>query len=246
MHKVYGRSRSFPRRYVKLHVVLHGQRNEFDYNTTHTPDPDVLKKQLKMLASYVSYALKIVPRVEVFDLLKSFISDSPKTIRDFSFDVYCPKTYSHHTRLTFWQPPFYLDIFNVKQIARYASEMLHKLRVKRTKDYVVGLNSRVNQYKDDHLLMIDIDAVNPAVESALKPFGGILLKSGRGFHFIGKQIVSGRKEWRRAMGKVSKLKKLRPHIDKDHVDISLKRGYSTLRVTSSPIKPQIPYFYKEI
>lgn len=246
MHRMYGRSRAFPRRYVKLHSSLHKQRNEFHYNTTHTPDPDVLRKQLTGLGAYVAYALKIVPRVEVMDLLKSFLSDNPKTIKDFSFDIYCPKTYSHHTRLTFWQPPFYLDIFGVSQIVRHASEMLRMLRVKRTKDYVLGLNSRVNQYRDDHLLMIDVDAVNPAVESALKPFGGILLKSGRGFHFIGKQIISGRKEWRRAMGKVLRLKRLTPHIDKDHVDISLKRGYSTLRVTSSPVKPQIPYFYKEI
>lgn len=246
LHRVYGRSRTFPRRYVELHVLLHKQRTEFDYNTTHTPDPDVLKKQFKALDAYVTFALKIVPRVEVFDLLKSFLADNPKIIKDFSFDIYCPKTYSHHTRLTFWQPPFYIDIFGVKQIAQHASEMLRRLRVKRTKDYVVGLNSRVNQYRDDHLLMVDIDAVNPAVESALKPFGGLLLKSGRGFHFIGRQVIPGRKEWRRIMGKLLRLKTLKSHVDRDHVEISLKRGYSTLRVTASPIKPQVPYFYKEI
>jgi len=45
IHKVYGRKTDFPRRYVDLHTLLHSQRNEFDYRTTHTPDPDVLNSQ---------------------------------------------------------------------------------------------------------------------------------------------------------------------------------------------------------
>jgi hypothetical protein len=57
-----------------------------------------------------------VPRVEVFDILRSILEENEGTIKDFSFDIYCPKTYSHYTRLTFWQPPFYLDIFGVKQM----------------------------------------------------------------------------------------------------------------------------------
>lgn len=44
LHRTYGRKRDFPRRYVELHTELHNQRNEFDYRTTHTPDPSVLKK----------------------------------------------------------------------------------------------------------------------------------------------------------------------------------------------------------
>ena len=169
-----------------------------------------------------------------------------KTLRDFSFDIYCPKTYSHHTRLTFWQPPFYLDIFGVDQIAKHAVEVLGKLRVRRNKDYVVGLNSKVNQYKDDHLIMVDIDAVNPAVESALKPIGGVLLKSGRGYHFISRKIVSGASIWRKEMRNLLHNPALKQHIDKDHIEISLRRGYATLRVTSSPVKPTVPYFYKEL
>jgi hypothetical protein len=117
--------------------------------------------------------------------------------------------------------------------------------VRRPGDYVVGLNSRVNQYDDDHLVMIDIDAVNPAVESFLKPFGGTLLKSGRGFHFIGRKIISGGQSWRKVMCGFLRHKTLKKHIDKDHIEISLKRGYSTLRVTTSPVKPTAPYFYKE-
>jgi uncharacterized protein (UPF0332 family) len=246
LHKTYGNSPDFPRRYVELHTKLHKQRNDFNYRTTHTPDPDLLKGQLRSLSRYVRFALKIVPRIEVLDLLKSISEDNPGKIKDFSFDIYCPKTYAHHTRLTFWQPPFYLGIFGVNEMDRGAKRLLRGLQVKKTRDYVVGLNSRVNQYKDDHIIMIDIDAINPAVEAILKPFAGILLKSGRGFHFIGRQVVSGLKEWHQKMKSLLRHKKLRMHVDKNHIEMSLRRGYSTLRVTSSPVKPTAPYFYKEI
>lgn len=245
LHKTYGRHKDFPRRYVKLHTELYNQRTTFDYRTTHTPDPDVIALQIRKLKAYVKFALKSVPRIEVYDLLKGLLEENEKTIKDFSFDIYCPKTYSHHTRLTFWQPPFYLDIFDIEQLARNAKKLLQQLRVRRTEDYVVGLNSKVNQYKDDHFIMIDIDAVNPAVEAALKPIGGILLRTGRGFHFIGRQIVHGRKEWTKAMRKFIRDKELKKHVDKEHIIISLKRGYCTLRVTASPIKPTVPFFYKE-
>lgn len=180
------------------------------------------------------------------DLLRGISEENPHKIRDFSFDIYCPKTYAHHTRLTFWQPPFYLGIFGVSQMVKGAARLLRGLRVRRSRDYVVGLNSRVNQYKDNHLIMIDIDTVNPAVESALKPIGGMMLKSGRGYHFIGRKVVLGVQNWRRQMKSLMRHKTLKLHVDKDHIEISLLRGYSTLRVTASPVKPTVPYFYKEI
>jgi uncharacterized protein (UPF0332 family) len=245
-HRIYGRKKNFPRRYVELHTTLYNQRTEFDYKTTHTPNPEFLRKQFTTLKAYVKLALKTVPRVEVLDLLRSFHEDNPGKIKDFSFDIYCPKTYAHHTRLTFWQPPFYLDVFGVADMARHATALLGKLKVRRYGDYVVGLNSKINQYKDDHLLMLDIDTVNPAVEAALKPIGGIMLKSGRGFHFIGRQAIFGATVWRREMRALLKNPALKPHVDKDHIEISLRRGYATLRVTASPMKPTIPYFYKEI
>lgn len=245
-HKEYGRKPWFPKRYLKLHSLLHKQRTQYNYKTTHTPDPGMLKSQYKSVLSYVGFASKVVPQVEIGDVLKSIIADNPDKVKDYSFDLYCPRTYSHHTRLTFWQPPFYLSIFGVKKMQQYGAELLRKLRVRKSPDYVIGLNSKVNQYRDDHLLMIDIDAVNPAVESVLKPLGGVLLKSGRGYHFIAKRIISGRSEWHRAMKKLLRSKALKPHIDRAHVELSLKRNYSTLRVTASPVKPQIPSFYKEI
>jgi hypothetical protein len=48
------------------------------------------------------------------------------------------------------------------------------------------------------------------------------------------------------MGKLRRHKDLREHLDKDHIDSPLKRGYSTLRITESPVKPHAPFFYKEL
>lgn len=115
LHRVYGRHAEFPRRYVELHTCLYKQRTEFDYRTVHTPDPDELKKQLGKLQAYVKFTFKVVPRVEVLGLLRSILEDNDKFIKDFSFDIYCPKTYSHHTRLTFWYPPLLPGYFRRQQ-----------------------------------------------------------------------------------------------------------------------------------
>jgi len=94
--------------------------------------------------------------------------------------------------------------------------------------------------------MLDIDTVNPVIEAALKPTGGILIKSGRGFHFIGKKVISGQKNWEREMRRHWRNPSLRSHLDKDHIDVSIRRGYATLRVTASGVKPTVPFFYKEL
>ena len=60
---------------------------------------------------------------------------------------------------------------------------------------MVGLNSRLDQYKAVHLIMLDIDTLDTSVEDSLKEIGGILLKTGRGFHFIGNNLIVGQKEW---------------------------------------------------
>jgi hypothetical protein len=55
------------------------------------PDPHVLKDQLATLTSCVKFAMSVVPRVEVLDRLWSIAEDNPGKIRDFSFDIYCPR-----------------------------------------------------------------------------------------------------------------------------------------------------------
>ena len=246
LHKTYGKHSDFPRRYVDLHSLLHKLRTETSYRSTHVPSPRVVEQKAGVLEKYLRFSLKHVPRLEIIELIRGIYGENEDTIGDFSFDVYCPKTYAHHTRLTMWQPPFYLDIFGPKQLALHAQRMLKTLKVRNATDYVVGLNSKLDQYRDVHLIMLDIDSVAPGVEAALKPTGGFLLKSGRGFHFIGQTAVEGATKWRQTLRRLRSNKDLKPYVDLDHIELSFARGYSTLRVTESEVKPHVPFFYKQI
>lgn len=246
LHKIYGKSKHFPRRYVELHACLHDLRTQFNYNVTHSPKPKLVEQKLRVLHAYVAFAFRSVPTLQTAEILADILEDNPCTIKEFSYDIYCPKTYAHHTRMTLWQPPFYLEIFTVEQIEAHARKMLRSLRVNRPDDYVVGVNSRLDQYGGNHLVMLDIDSLDASVEAALSQFGGVLLKSGRGFHFIGKNVVEGQSEWEKLMRRIKRDKELKEYVDHDHIDISLRRGYATLRVTTSKLKPQAPVFFKEL
>lgn len=165
LHKEYGRKRDFPRRYVQLHARLHVMRLDFDYKNAYSPDPDDVRIELRRLEKYVKFAFRVVPRIEIGEIVRGIFVDHEKKINDFSYDLYCPKTYKHHTRITIWQPPSYLEVFTHASLQR-------------------------------------------------------------------KKLQSD--------------KVLRKHVDKAHIAISLQRGYSTLRITANDIKPQVPYFYKEL
>jgi len=246
LHKQYGKSKNFPRRYVDLHSLLHNLRNTYSYNVTHSPPPKLIEQKLRVLQAYVAFAFRSVPTLDTAEILASVLAENPGKIKDFSYDIYCPKTYSHHTRITLWQPPFYLEIFSATQIQSQMRRALQNLRVKRPNDYVVGVNSKLDQYGGTHLVMLDIDSLDASVESALSKIGGVLLKSGRGFHFIGNKVVVGQKSWEKLMRQLKRHKELKSYIDHDHIDISLRRGYATLRVTTSKVKPQAPVFFKEL
>ena len=246
LHKTYGKSKNFPRRYVELHALLHKLRTQFNYNVTHSPQPKLVEQKLRVLQAYVTFALRSVPTLQTAEILGDILADNPSKIKDFSYDIYCPKTYAHHTRLTLWQPPFYLEVFTVDQVQVQARRMLQNLRVKRSSDYVVGVNSRLDQYGGNHLVMLDIDSLDSSVEAALSKLGGVLLKSGRGFHFIGNKVVEGQTTWEKLMRQLKRSKELKDYVDHDHIEVSLRRGYATLRVTTSKIKPQAPVFFKEL
>ena len=246
LNKTYGRHQKFPASYVSLHKFLHQTRNKFHYRATYTPSPIMIEKKFTKLFFYLKFAFKSIPKVEILDIINEIYESNRELIKDFSFDIYCPKTYLHHTRLTLWQPPFYRDIFSPEKICKYAKTMFSSLKVKHAEEYVIGLNSRLDQYQPIHLLMLDIDTLDTTIETTLKKIGGTLLKSGRGFHFIGKKLIEGQSMWEKEIKKIRRDKNLKKYIDKKHIDISLQRGYSTLRVTSNSNKPFRPIFYKTL
>jgi uncharacterized protein (UPF0332 family) len=245
LHKVYGRVRTLPHCYIKLHTRLHDLWTEINYRSAHTPEPSKLRKDFNYLNAYYRFARKVVPAVGYDEILQGISEDIAETLKDFSVDIYCPKTYSHHTRFTIWFPPFYLKIFNTRKLTAHTKEVLKKLRVKKSEEYVAGLNSKLDQYGDKHLLMFDIDSVDAEVEATLKGIGGILIKSGRGFHFVGRRVIESRKDWMEALRSILRNPVLKSRVDKTHIHRSLERGYSTLRITSSKIKPTTPQFFKE-
>ena len=246
-HKKYGRGKGvIPKSYVKLHTKLHNERNLFSYRTAHTPRSSDVIKYLKQLTAFHKCVDKVLVKVTTLDIIKSLTKIILILLKTFSYDIYCPKTYSHHNRITYWQPPFLFEIFDYNKIVEVIRESLRKLRVNKHEDYVLGLNSKTSQYQDNHYLMLDFDSLDTDVEVVLKEIGGVLLKSGRGFHFIGNKIIRGHKNWLHTLKMLLRKKDLKGKLDKVHIGISIARGYSTLRITDSPVKPNIPIFLKEL
>lgn len=247
LNKKYGKGGGeVPKLYVKLHGKLHKTRNEMSYQTPIVPPEELIKQLYKTLSAYVECVNKKLSKVATLDIISDIYNRNQVLVKDFSYDIYCPKTYSHHNRITFWQPPFYLHVYTTEKLMREARAFIKKLKIRKSENYVLGLNSRVDQYSSNHYLMLDFDSLDTAVESALDGIRGVLLKSGRGYHFIGYNIIEGQKAWEKEMRRISRIKQLKGKIDQDHIDISIRRGYSTLRITNSPIKPNEPIFYKEI
>lgn len=246
LHRKYGKDKAFPRKYIDLHSKMHEERNDFNYNTSINPPKTLIIKQLEITNDYYRFARRCVPGITYHDLLNDLYSQNESIITEFSFDYYCPKTYANHTRFTLWIPPFYNNVFNLKTLANSLNETISKLKIKNHDNYVLGINSRVNQYYEGQLLLLDFDSFDSDVESELNKIGGVLFKTGRGYHFIGNKVIPTQQKWLSTMNVLSKRKKLSGKIDQNHIDISLLRGYSTLRITSSPVKPIEPIFFKDL
>jgi hypothetical protein len=113
--------------------------------------------------------------------------------------------------------------------------MLKDLGIRESSDYVLGLNSRVNQYAPQHLLLLDLDDISTLPFHKFKGEPGYFLRTASGFHFIGSRLYDHH-QWR------ARMKKYYPFQSKQHTELSLKRGYSTLRVTKSARKNFIPTY----
>jgi len=237
-----------PPRYARLHNSLHQLRIAVDYESSASPEPEELESKLKAVQKYLQYVTRIVPRIELQEVLSSIVSEHKAIVQELSFDIYHPDPYyGGQTRLTVWQPAHDLKSFTPDRLIRKARKFLAEIRADLPDGYVAGLNSRLNQYGEPvHLLMLDLDTREPAAEAALQALGGTLVKSGRGFHFIGRHPIRGHKQWEGTLRRLQKWKKLRNFLDSKHIKYSLERGYSTLRLTAGPDKPHVPFFYKDL
>lgn len=237
-----------PQRYARLHSKLRDLRNRSEYRSAAAPDPDDLASLLGSVQKYLRYVTRVVPRVELAEILADLVAQHKTVAQELSFEIYHPSPYyGGQTRLTIWQPAKEAISFTPDSMIRRARRFLAEIRTQSPDAYVAGLNSRLNQYGEPvHLLMLDLDTTDAAVECALSKIGGTLVKSGRGFHFIGGQPIRGQRRWEAALGRIKKRKDLRRFVDKQHIEFSLQRGYSTLRLTAGPNKPHAPFFYKDL
>lgn len=111
LNRSYGRKKGFPRRYIELHRFLHTLRTQHAYRTSHIPNPRIIEGKLRVLRYYVKFVFKVIPKIETLEIINGVYESNKEHIKIFSYDIYCPQTYSNHTRITFWQPPFYRQLY---------------------------------------------------------------------------------------------------------------------------------------
>jgi hypothetical protein len=210
------------------------ERTLADYGEyVSTMERDVARRITKVEA-FIRRASKEIPPISTEKILEILVELNPD-IRDFSFDLYCPKSYYHHTRFTAWAPKGRVTDKWLRSLLSSGIRTLKQLRVKEANDYVLGIDSRVNQYAEKHLIMLDFDNVSTIPPRILKREPGFLFRTGSGFHLIGSKLYD-KSDWRKRMRTYSSV------ASKKHFELSLKRGYATLRLTASVRKPQVPAF----
>ena len=238
IRQLFGREwvvrRKFPKSYGKLLKTLSNERTKADYGEyVPTLESDLMKRLTKVMA-FIKRAQKEIPPISIERILKILISENAE-IKDFSFDIYCPKSYYHHTRFTIWSPRGRINNKWLKTLRNNAINLLKLLKIEEYKDYVIGLNSRVNQYNEKQFVMLDFDNVSTIPLEKIKNEPAFLFRTVSGFHFIGSKLYD-KSEWKKHMKMCSK------NSSKDHYELSMKRVYSTLRITTSARKPYQPIY----
>ena len=232
--KRWVKQRSFPPSYGKVLKMLYTERTKADYDEYVPTMLKDLEKHAAVVEAFIKRAQKEIPPISTAKILSTLVRENSK-IMDFSFDMYCPKSYFHHTRFTTWCPKGRVTDTWLKKLLNAHRRTLQGLSVPEAKDYVIGLNSRVNQYAEEHLILLDFDDLSSIPSHQLKGEPGFFFRTHRGFHFIGSKLYR-LKEWKVKMRRYSRI------ASRQHVDLSMKRGYATLRLTSSPRKSVVPAY----
>lgn len=232
--KEWVKQRKFPASYVKLLTDLFRERRLADYGEYVPTLQRDLSLRLRKVEGFRKRAAKEIPPISTSRILEILTTENPE-IRDFSFDVYCPKSYLHHTRITYWSPKGRVTDKSLKTLLNAAIRSLRALRVAEAMEYVLGLNSRVNQYDEKQIVMLDFDNVSTFPAHKLKREPGFLFRTESGYHFLGSRLYD-KTEWRKRMRLYSKI------ASRAHYQFSMKRGYATLRLTVSPRKPYLPAY----
>lgn len=241
-NKTFGKGRGWvPKSYTRLLNQLFEERDEADYDGTLGNDEDKANKHGRRVHALLIKVRANTPLLLYPEFIEDFLEANDQIIA-VEFDYYCPKSYIHKERVQFQIQAEKYNAKYLKKIVMSGHAAIITIGASRSEDYVVGWNNRLGQSGDGYLLFLDIDELDEGkVKSALKDKRGWLFKSGNGFHFIGKDILSSQGMWLHRFKKVAKSKKLKSLVDDKHVDFSIRRGYSTLRMSKSVIKDFLPF-----
>lgn len=226
--------RKFPKTYAKLIKDLEYERKLADYGEYVPTYKREVEKRLRAVENFMKKSSDVIPPIDIGKILSLLVARNPE-ITDFSFDVYCPKSYYHHTRVTLWAPKGITNSNWINLALKNSMAMLKNLKIKDYRDYVIGLDSKVNQYAEKHVVMLDFDDTSSIPINELKDEPGFVFRTKSGYHFLGSRLYD-KSEWRKRMRKYQKI------ASKDHIQLSFKRGYGTLRLTESPRKSGKPAY----
>jgi uncharacterized protein len=95
--------RGFPATYGRLLNTLYDDRDKADYGEYVPTFQDDVERTAQQVENFIKRARREIPPVSTAKVLALLVESNPE-IRDFSFDIYCPKSYYHHTRFTAWCP----------------------------------------------------------------------------------------------------------------------------------------------
>jgi len=228
------RRRGLPARYGRILKDYYADRLKADYGEYVPTMQRDLETRLRVVEAFIRRAQKLIPPISMARIVALLVRDNP-SIRDFSFDFYCPRSYHHHTRFTAWCPKGRLTDRWLRRLRASTTRTVKALGVEDAEDYVLGINSRVNQYEDAHLLMLDFDNVSSVPYHRFAAEPGFFFRTHSGFHFLGGRLYKY-SDWKKRMRRYSRI------ASKDHFELSLKRGYATLRITASPRKSVVPAY----
>lgn len=238
----HGRGQSWvPKLYPKLLHRLSGLREDHDYRNMGPSDKKLTLSIEQQVTKLIRLVQRNTPLLRYPEFIETFIlpKQSPEALE---FDYYCPRSYFHKERL---QVQIQANGFTAKRVSKVRSsarDLMRSLSASRQSDYVLGWNSRLGQGADKYLLFLDLDTPDlSALKKSLAKRRGWLFASGGGFHFVAADLLPSDRMWRLRLGQAARSKELRAFVDTRHVEFSLRRGYSTLRITTSPIKSFDPF-----
>lgn len=247
LNKRFGRGQGWlPKTYARLPQDLQTIREDAQYEGVVANDPQVFDKYERVVVKFIAFVMNRTPLCHYEEFILDLVhkqSIGPSV----EFDYYCPKSYVHKDRC---QYQVMRQRFNTRTIAllnRAGRETIERLHGSRIEDYVLGWNNRLGQSAEAFLLFLDIDHSDEGdVKAALKGQQGWLFKTGAGYHFIGKKPIESDEEWRVTMKKLHRSKGLKKLLDQRYLEYSLRRGFSTVRITRSPVKTFRPFLCAEI